>query len=75
MSMRCACLALLMAVLGSGCAAPQPWVQPYEREALADPIMRINRDALAAKNSAHVRDIREAGRGATGVQGGGCGCK
>ena len=37
--------------------------------------MRFNRDALAAKHSEHVRDIREASRGATGVQGGGCGCK
>ena len=59
----------------SGCAMPQPWVKPYERERLADPIMRFNRDALAAKHSEHVRDIREAARGATGVQGGGCGCK
>jgi Domain of unknown function (DUF4266) len=62
------------AVLG-GCAAPEPWVKPYERERLADPIMRSNRDALAAKHSEHVFDIREAARGATGVQGGGCGCQ
>ena len=54
---------------------PQPWVKPYEREGLSDPIMRFNRDSLAAKHSEHVRDIREAARGATGVQGGGCGCK
>jgi hypothetical protein len=68
-------LILAMAVLLGGCAVPQPWVKPYERERLADPIMRWNRDALAAKHSEHVRDIREASRGATGVQGGGCGCK
>jgi hypothetical protein len=37
--------------------------------------MRLNRDALSAKHSEHVRDISEAARGATGVQGGGCGCK
>jgi hypothetical protein len=62
------------ATLGA-CAAPEPWVKPFEREHLADPIMRINRDALVAKHSEHVRDIVEASRGATGVQGGGCGCK
>jgi len=70
----CLVVPLLAALLG-GCAMPQPWVKPYERERLADPIMRFNRDALAAKHSEHVRDIREAARGATGVQGGGCGCK
>jgi Domain of unknown function (DUF4266) len=68
------CLLLTAAILG-GCAVPEPWVKPYERERLADPIMRWNRDALAAKHSEHVHDIREASRGATGVQGGGCGCK
>jgi len=65
---------LVAATLGA-CAVPEPWVKPYERERLADPIMRLNRDALSAKHSAHVRDISEAARGATGVQGGGCGCK
>ena len=71
----CLTIALLVAATLSACATPEPWVKPYERERLADPIMRINRDALAAKHSEHVRDIREAARGATGVQGGGCGCK
>jgi uncharacterized protein YjaZ len=68
------CLLSAAATL-AGCAAPEPWVKPYERERLADPIMKLNRDALAAKHSEHVHDIREAARGATGVQGGGCGCK
>ena len=71
----CLVVASLVAALLGGCAAPQPWVKPYEREGLSDPIMRFNRDSLAAKHSEHVRDIREAARGATGVQGGGCGCK
>ncbi len=61
--------------LAGGCAAPQPWVKPHEREKLADPIMQWQGDLLAAKNSQHVRDIREGARGANGVQGGGCGCK
>ena len=71
----CWVIALLAAAMLGGCAIPEPWVKPYERERLADPIMRFNRDALAAKHSEHVRDIREAAHGATGVQGGGCGCK
>ena len=52
----------------------QPWVKPYERERLADPIMKLSRDALPDKHFEHVRDVREGARGATGVQGGGCGC-
>jgi hypothetical protein len=69
-------LAVPIAVLlTAGCAVPQPWVKPYERERLADPIMQWQGDLLAAKHSQHVRDIREGARGANGVQGGGCGCK
>jgi hypothetical protein len=63
-----------LAALLAGCAAPEPWVKPYERERLADPIMRLSRDALADKHREHIYDVRESGRGATGVQGGGCGC-
>jgi hypothetical protein len=58
----------------AGCARLQPWVKPYERERLADPVMKLQRDALSDKHFEHVRDVREGSRGATGVQGGGCGC-
>ena len=61
------------ATLLGGCAI-QPWVKPYERERLADPIMSLNRDGLAAKHRDHVYTVREGAHGATGVQGGGCGC-
>ncbi|HEV7913270.1 MAG TPA: DUF4266 domain-containing protein [Albitalea sp.] len=64
---------LAFASLLTGCAI-QPWVKPYERERLADPIMQFSRDALSDKHREHVRVVREAARGATGVQGGGCGC-
>lgn len=64
---------LLGAALLGGCAI-QPWVKPYERERLADPIMKFSRDTLPDKHVEHVRDVREGARGATGVQGGGCGC-
>ena len=66
------CLVASTLVL-SGCAM-QPWVKPYERERLADPMMKFSRDAMAEKHIEHVRDVREGARGATGVQGGGCGC-
>jgi hypothetical protein len=63
----------LVVVLASGCSI-QPWVKPYERERLADPIMQLSRNGLADKHRDHVFDVREAARGATGVQGSGCGC-
>jgi len=69
-----ALIALLGATLLCGCSPIEPWVKPYEREALADPIMNVSRDALPAKHLEHTRDVREGARGATGVQGGGCGC-
>ena len=62
------------ALLASACSAPKPWVQPYERERLADPLMQFSRGALTEKHREHVHQVREAARGATGVQGGGCGC-
>ena len=66
--------AMVSFTLLSGCSAIQPWVKPYERERLADPIMKFARNSLAEKHTEHVRDVREGARGATGVQGGGCGC-
>jgi hypothetical protein len=72
---RCLALILTLCALASGCSTVEPWVKPYERERLADPIMQWQGDLLASKNSQHVRDIREGARGANGVQGGGCGCK
>jgi len=74
MNIRIVTAVVALAAL-AGCAAPQPWVKPHERERLADPIMQWQGDLLSAKHSQHVRDIREGARGANGVQGGGCGCK
>ena len=70
--MRSALLVVAGSVL-AGCSI-QPWVKPYERERLADPIMALSRNGLADKHRDHVYDVREASRGATGVQGSGCGC-
>ena len=61
-------------VLCAGCSSIQPWVKPYERDRLADPIMAWDRDAISAEYLDHVRESREGSRGATGSAGGGCGC-
>jgi hypothetical protein len=71
--------ALIAALLLGGCSSfsvptVEPWVKPYERERLADPIMQFSRSPLGEKHFAHIREVREGSRGATGVEGGGCGC-
>ena len=68
-----AALAIAGTVALQGCAV-QPWVKPYDRERLADPVMQFSRSALADKHREHVHLVREGARGATGVQGGDCGC-
>ena len=64
------------ALLGSTCACSpiQPWVKPYEREHLADPIMALERNPISSTYLDHVFETREGARGATGAVGGGCGC-
>ena len=74
MSVRTAAAGLALGAMLLGGCSIQPWVKPYERERLADPIMKFARDSLPEKHVEHVRDVREGARGATGVQGGGCGC-
>jgi hypothetical protein len=60
----------------AGCAdlGIQPWVKPYERNQLADPIMSWGRDQISTAYIGHVRQAREGARGAEGGAGGGCGC-
>ena len=76
MRARVLLLVLIAGAMLGGCAIKpiEPWVKPYERERLADPIMAFSRSSLAERHRDHVRDVREGSRGATGVQGGGCGC-
>lgn len=56
------------------CSAPTPWVKPYERARLADPIMSFSRDPVSTAYTNHVYQAREGARGAENGQGGGCGC-
>jgi hypothetical protein len=68
-------LALLAgAVALTACSSLQPWVKPYEREHLADPIMSFTPNPVSAMYLEHVFEAREGARGATGIVGGGCGC-
>jgi len=61
-------------LLLSACSGIQPWVKPYERDRLADPIMVWDRDATSTEYIDHVYESREGSRGGTGSAGGGCGC-
>jgi Domain of unknown function (DUF4266) len=63
------------ALLLGGCASVEPWVKPYEREHLADPIMSIDPDPVSSSYLDHVYEVREGASGATGGTGGGCGCQ
>jgi hypothetical protein len=68
-------LAVAIALLATtGCSGIEPWVKPYEREAIADPIMAWDRDPISTAYMNHVYDSREGARGASGASGGGCGC-
>lgn len=52
----------------------KPWVKPYERQNMADPIMSQSRDPVSSTYMHHVYQAREGARGAEGGGGGGCGC-
>ena len=68
--------ALLLAATAAlaACSPIQPWVKPYEREHLADPIMSLTPNPVSASYVDHVFESREGAKGATGGVGGGCGC-
>lgn len=67
-------LTVLMALVLGGCGRMEPWVKPYERELLADPVMDWDRDPVSSSYLRHVYESREGARGAAGGAGGGCGC-
>ena len=68
-------LVTLLIVAGlSACSNIEPWVKPYERDRLADPIMFLNADPVSSAYIYHVYEAREGARGGEGTAGGGCGC-
>lgn len=66
-------LPLLAVIALSGCSI-EPWVKPYERDRLADPIMFLDTDPVSSAYIYHVYEAREGARGGEGTAGGGCGC-
>jgi hypothetical protein len=73
--MNALAVALLVVALGlAGCSGVEPWVKPYERDRLADPIMSFDRNPVSSSYIDHVHEAREGARGAAGSAGGGCGC-
>ena len=73
-SMLRLCLLTALVLCASACSSVKPWVKPYERDRLADPIMSWDRDAISGAYLDHIYESREGSRGATGTAGGGCGC-
>jgi Domain of unknown function (DUF4266) len=79
MTMRIARVLGLVAVFSvlaqlCACSPIQPWVKPYERERLADPIMSFDRNPVSSQYMDHLFEVRSAARGGNGATGGGCGC-
>jgi hypothetical protein len=67
---------LALAVVSSltACSNIEPWVKPYERDKLADPIMALDGDPVSTAYIQHVYEAREGAKGGEGTAGGGCGC-
>ena len=64
----------LLACYGLSACSVEPWVKPYERDRLADPIMALDGDPVSTAYIQHVYEAREGARGGEGAAGGGCGC-
>jgi hypothetical protein len=67
-------LLALLAFYGLSACSVEPWVKPYERDRLADPIMALDGDPVSTAYIQHVYEAREGARGGEGAAGGGCGC-
>ena len=64
--MRRFCAIACLLVLTYGCSV-EPWVKPYERDRLADPIMSFDRDPVSSAYIHHVYEAREGSRGVVGT--------
>jgi hypothetical protein len=67
-------LALAVVAGLTACGNIEPWVKPYERDKLADPIMALDGDPVSTAYIQHVYEAREGAKGGEGAAGGGCGC-
>jgi len=57
-------MALLLALLASGCAQLAPSLKPYEMDLVTDPVM-TGRDPLTSETLRRVHECTEAARGGT----------
>ncbi len=60
----------LILIAFAGCATVQPW----EREILSEPIMQFDENPIEKWRLENYKHYHEGSVGATGSQGGGCGC-
>ena len=67
-------LPLLLLVGLSGCSNIEPWVKPYERDRLADPIMSFDMNPVSGAYMPHVSERRTGAPGTVRRAGcaGGC---
>jgi hypothetical protein len=77
------CVLAVLVIVSAGCSQLQemtklpefqPWVAPYERGLLSREEMVRERHTYPSQFREHVYSVRGASQGATGSQGGGCGC-
>lgn len=73
-AMMASAIVILITAGAAGCSDIKPWVKPYERDKLADPVMSLSRHGKADSYMHHVYQARESARGSEGGSGGGCGC-
>jgi hypothetical protein len=67
-------VSVLLLLSVSACSNIEPWVKPYERDRLADPIIFLDANPVSTAYIHHVYEAREGARGGEGSAGGGCGC-
>lgn len=72
--LRRALLLVPLLLIATACGNIEPWVKPYERQNLADPVMSFDLNPVSTAYMDHVFEAREGARGALGGAGGGCGC-
>ena len=58
---------LLIGAQLSACGPIEPWVKPYERDKLADPIMALDGDPVSTAYIQHVFEAREGAKGGEGA--------
>ncbi len=58
----------------AGCSGVEPWVKPYERQNLADPIMAADRTRSPGATSTTSTRLARARAARSAASGGGCGC-